>query len=140
MFMFTATCHCNPFVILVHSFLRRPRAPSFAARIVLLRIPAQVRRKFDSWFEIDLKLIADRLETVSLIFFVPHAFVRLDAMGLLAVVFLAMWARVLFWLIVLGLLFLLFLARRGLLGFLMLTFARLALLLRRATVRASTVS
>ena len=72
--------------------------------------------------------------------FVPHAFVRLDVMGLLAVIFLAMWARVLLWLIVLGLLFLLFLACRGLLGFLELAFARLALLLRRAAVGASTVS
>ncbi len=52
-------CHCNPFVILVLSFLGRPRAPSFAARIVLLRIPAQGRRKCHAWFEIDLKLIAD---------------------------------------------------------------------------------
>ena len=138
--MFTFACHCNPFVILVLSFLRRPRAPSFAARIVLLRIPAQVRQTFDAWVEIDLKLIADRLEAVSLIFFVPHAFVRLDATGLLAVVFLAMGARVLLWLIVLGLLFFLFFARRGLLGFLVLAFARLALLLRRAAVGASTVS
>ena len=118
--MFTFTCHCNPFVILVLSFLRRPRAPSFAARIVLLRIPAQVRQKFDAWFEIDLKLIADRLEAVSLIFFVPHAFVRLDAMGLLAVVFLAMGARVLLWLIVLSLLFFFFSRAMAFLGFLCL--------------------
>ena len=138
--MFTFTCHCNTFVILVLSFLRHTHAPSFAARFVLLRIPAQVRQKIDAWFEIDLKLIADRLETASLIFFVPHAFVRLDAMGLLAVVFLAMWARVLLWLVVLGLLFLLFLACRGLLGFPELTFARLVLLLRRSAVGASTIS
>ena len=138
--MFTFTCHCNPFVILVLSVLRRLRAPSFAARIVLHRISAQVRRKFDAWFEIDLKLIADRLEAETFIFFVPHAFVRLDAMGFLAVVFLAMGAHVLLWLIVLGLLFFLFLSRRGLLGFLVLAFARLALLLRRAAVGASTVS
>jgi hypothetical protein len=138
--MFTFTCHCNPFVILILSFLRHPRAPSFAARIVLLRIPAQVRQKFDAWFEIDLKLIADRLETVAFIFFVPHAFVRLNAMEIFVVVFLAMWARVLLWLIVLGLLFFHFLARRGLLGFLVLAFARLAFLLRRAAVGASTVS
>ena len=138
--MFTFTCHCNPFVIRVLSFLRRPHAASFTAQIVLLHIPAQVRRKFDAWFEINLKLIADRLEMVSLIFFVPHAFVRLDAMGLLAVVFLTMGARVLLWLIVLGLLFFLFLARRGLLGFRVLAFTRLALLLRRAAVGASTVS
>jgi hypothetical protein len=57
--------------------------------------PAQVRRKCDAWFEIDLKLIADQLEAVSFIFYVPHACVGLDAMGLLAVVFLAMGARVL---------------------------------------------
>jgi hypothetical protein len=138
--MFTVTCHCDPFVILDLSFLRRPRAPSFAARIVLLRIPNQVRRKCDAWFEIDLKLIADRLEAVSFIFYVPHAFVGLDAMGLLAVVFLAMGAHVLLWLIVLGLLFFLFLARRGLLEFLVLAFARLALLLRRSGVGTSPIS
>jgi len=128
--MFSFTYHCDPFVILILSFLRHPRASSFAARIVLLRIPAQVRQKFDAWFEIDLMLIADRLETISLIFFVPYAFVRLDAMGLLAVVFLAIWVCVLLWLIVLGLLFFLFLTRCGLLGFLVLAFARLVLLLR----------
>jgi hypothetical protein len=61
-------------------------------------------------------------------------------MGLLAVVFLAMGARVLLWLIILVLLFFLFLASLGLLGFLVLAFVRLALLLRRAAVRASTVS
>ncbi len=71
-----------------------------------------------------------RLEAVSLIFFVPHAFVRLNAMGLLAVVFLAMGAHVLLWLVVLVLLFFPFLASLGLLGFLVLTFMRLALLLR----------
>ena len=101
-------------------------------------MPAQVRRKFDAWFEIDLKLITDRFEKVSLIFFVPHAFVRLDAMGFLAVVFLAMGAHVLRWLIVRVLLFFLFLVSLGLLGFLVLAFARLALLLRRAAVGAST--
>jgi len=67
---------------------------------------------------------------VSLIFLVPRAFVRLNAMGLLAVVFLAMGARVLLWLVVRVLLFFLFLASLGLLGFLVLVFARLALLLR----------
>jgi len=66
---------------------------------------------------------------VSLIFLVPHAFVRFDAMGLLAVVFLAVGACVLLWFFVLVLLFLLFPARLGHLGFLVLAFARLALLL-----------
>ncbi len=61
-------------------------------------------------------------------------------MGLLAVIFLAMWARVLLWLIICGLLFLLFLACRGLLSFLDLAFARLAPLLRRSAVGASTIS
>ncbi len=92
-------------------FFQRPRAPSFAARIVLLRILAQVCQKFDAWLEIYLKLIADRFKAVSHIFFVPHAFVQLDAMGLLVVVFLAMEAHVLLWLVVLVLLFFLFLAR-----------------------------
>jgi hypothetical protein len=117
-FSFTSACHCNPFVILVLSFLRRPRAPSFAARIVLLCIPAQFCRKFDAWLEIDLELIADRLEAASLIFFVAHAIVWLDAMGLLAVVFLAMGTRVLLWLIILGLLFFFFSRALAFLGFL----------------------
>ena len=51
-------------------------------------------------------------------------------MGLLAVVFLAMGAHVLLWLIVLVLLFFLFLASLDLLRFLVLAFVRLALLLR----------
>ncbi len=63
------------------------------------------------------------------IFLVPHAFVRFDAMGLLAVVFLAVEACVFLWLFVLVLLFLLFLARLGHLRFLVLAFTRLVLLL-----------
>ncbi len=80
--------------------------------------------KFDAWLEIYLELIADQLEAVSLIFLVPHAFVWLDAMGLLAVVFLAMGACVLLllWLVILVLFFLV-LASLGLLGFLGLLFA-----------------
>ncbi len=67
---------------------------------------------------------------VALVFLVPHAFVRLDAMGLLAVVFLAMGACVLLWLlVVLVLLFLLFVTRLGLLGFLVRPVACLARLL-----------
>ncbi len=132
MLSFTSTCHRNSFVILVLSFLQCPRAPSFTVRIFLLCIPTQVCRKFDAWLEIYLELIADRLEAVSLIFLVPHAFVRLNPMGLLAVVFLAMGSCVLllFGLVVLVLLFFLVLASLGFLGFLVLSFARLALLLR----------
>ena len=63
------------------------------------------------------------------LFLVPHAFVRLEAMGLRVVVFLAMGACVLLRLIVLVLLLFLFLASLGLLGLLVLTFVRLAPLL-----------
>ena len=51
-------------------------------------------------------------------------------MGLLAVVFLTMGARFLLWITFFVLLFFLFLASLGFLGFLVLAFARLALLLR----------
>ena len=63
------------------------------------------------------------LKRYPLSFFVPHAFVRLDAMGHLEVVFLAMGAHVLLWLIVLVLLFFLLLASLGFLGFLVLMLA-----------------
>ena len=117
-------------VILVLSFLWHPRALSFAPRIFLLRIPTQVCHKFDAWLELYVELIADWLEAVSLILLVPHAFVRFNAMGLPAVVFLAMGACVLLWLIVLVLCFLLFPVRLGLLGFLVFMFAILAPFLR----------
>jgi hypothetical protein len=89
-----------------------------------------------AWLEIYLELITDRLESVALILLVPHAFVRLNAMRLLAVVFLAVGACALLWLVVLVLvlLFLLFLASLELLVFL-----GLAPLLRRSAVGASTV-
>jgi hypothetical protein len=67
---------------------------------------------------------------VSLILLVLHAFVQFDVMGLPVVVFLAVGACVLFWLIVLVLHFLLFSARLGLLGFLVFTIALLAPFLR----------
>ena len=124
---------CNgypPVVVVLLLILLQPRTPPFALRTCLLCIPPQVPRKFDAWLEIYFQLITDQLEAVSLIFLVPHAFVQLDAMGLLVVVFLAMGACVLLWLFLLFLLFLLLLARLGLLGFLLLAFARLALLLR----------
>ncbi len=47
------------------------------------------------WLKSHLKLVADGFETVSLVFFVPHAFVRVDAMGLPALEFLAVGAGVL---------------------------------------------
>ena len=121
--MFTFACHCNPFVILILSFLRRPRAPSFASRIVLLRILTQVYHKLDAWLELYFELITDQLEVVSPIFFVPHAFVLINVMGLIAVLFLAMGACVLLWLVVLVLHLFIFLTSLGLLGFLVLAFA-----------------
>ena len=51
-------------------------------------------------------------------------------MGLLALIFLAVGVCVLLWLVLLVLLFFLFLASPGLLGFLVLAFVRLAPLLR----------
>jgi hypothetical protein len=47
------------------------------------------------WLESHLKLVADGFETVSLVFIVPHAFVRVNAMGLPALEFLAVGAGVL---------------------------------------------
>ena len=94
-FCFTSACHCNPFVILVLSFLRCPRAPSFAARIILLRIPAQFCRKFDAWLEIYFELIADQLEAVSLNFLFPMHLSGMTRWGFLQWYFLQ-WGHVLF--------------------------------------------
>ncbi len=48
-----------------------------------------------AWLESHLELVADGFETVSLVFFVPHAFVRVNVMGLPALEFLAVGAGVL---------------------------------------------
>ncbi len=48
-----------------------------------------------SWLESHLKFIADGFETVSLVFFVPHAFVQVNTMRLPALEFLAVGAGVL---------------------------------------------
>jgi hypothetical protein len=48
-----------------------------------------------AWLESHLKLVADGFEMVVLVFFVPHAFVRVDAIGLPALEFLAVGAGVL---------------------------------------------
>jgi hypothetical protein len=69
-----------------------PCAPSFALRILCACIPTQFRRKLVVWLESHLKLVADGFETVSLVFFVPHAFVQDNTMGLLALEFLAVGA------------------------------------------------
>jgi hypothetical protein len=48
-----------------------------------------------AWLESHLELVVDGFEMVSLVFFVPHAFVRVNAMGLPALEFLAVGAGVL---------------------------------------------
>ncbi len=57
-----------------------------------------------AWFERHFKLITDQFEAVSLVFLVPHALVWFDSMGLLAMDFLAVGARILLWLVILVLL------------------------------------
>jgi len=83
---------CNRYPIVV--VVQRPRAPSIALRLILLRVAAQLRRKFVAWFKSYLEFIADGFEAVSFVFFVPHAFVGVDAMRLFAVIFLAVGASV----------------------------------------------
>jgi hypothetical protein len=47
-----------------------------------------------AWLESHLKLVADGFEMVSFVFFVPHAFFQVDAMGLPALDFFAVGAGV----------------------------------------------
>jgi hypothetical protein len=72
-----------------------PHARSFALRILFVRVPAQFHHKLVAWLESHLKLVADEFEMVSLVFLVPYAFVRVNAMGLSALEFLAVGAGVL---------------------------------------------
>ncbi len=58
-----------------------------------------------AWLESHLELVTDGFEMVSLVFLVPHAFVRVDAMGLPALEFLAVGAGVLFGHVIVVLLF-----------------------------------
>ncbi len=57
-----------------------------------------------AWFECHFELDEDRFEVVALVLLVPHALVQFDSMGLHAMKFLAVGARILLWLIVLVLL------------------------------------
>jgi hypothetical protein len=82
-------------------------------------------------------LVADRFEAVAIVLLVPHALVRFDLMGLLAMELFAVGARILLWLLN----FLLFLfpaatLRLGALEFLVLACAWLAFVLGRVAVRA----
>ncbi len=53
-----------------------------------------------AWLECHFKFVTDQFEAVALVLFVPHAFVRFDLMGLLAMELLAVGARILLWHIV----------------------------------------
>ena len=118
-------CNGNPSVGYPFFVVLWPRAPSIAPRILLLSIPAQVHRKFVVWLESNFKLIIDQLEEVALTFCVPHEFVWFDVMGILALGFLAVWACVLFWLVVLVLPLLLFPKRPDFFCFLVFVLGRL---------------
>jgi hypothetical protein len=73
----------------------RSRVPSFALPILFVRVPTQFRRKLVAWLESHLKFVADGFEMVFLVFFVPHAFVQANVMGLPTLEFLAVGAGVL---------------------------------------------
>jgi hypothetical protein len=90
-----------------------------------------------AWLECDFEFFADRFEAVALVLLVPHAFVRFDLMGLLAMELLAVGTGILLWLVVFVLLlFFAATARLGALGFLALACAWLVFFLRRVTVGA----
>jgi hypothetical protein len=132
----------DPPVIIIFSLnILRPRAPSFTLRILRFCVPAHIRRKRVVLLEGHLGLIADGFEPVSFVFFVPHAFVWVDAMGLPALDFFAMGACVLCWrLIVILLCFLLLFATcLGLFVLLAVVSAWFAFLLKRFAVGGGNV-
>ncbi len=96
MFITVLPYNLEPSVIIIFPLnILCPRAPSFALQILIFCIPAQFRRKHVVWLDSHFKLVADGFETVSFVFLVPHAIVRVNAMGLPALEFLAMGAGVL---------------------------------------------
>ncbi len=93
-----------------------------------------------AWLECHFKFAADQFEVVALVLLVPHAFVRFDLMGLLAMELFTVGACILLWLVIFVLL--LFSAatvQLGALGFLALAYAWLAFFLRQVTVGANAV-
>jgi hypothetical protein len=74
-----------------------------------------------AWFKRHFELVADQFEAVALVFLVPHALVRFDSNGLLAMELLAVGACILLCLVVLVLhLFSASASQLGTLGFLAL--------------------
>ncbi len=92
------------------------------------------------WLECHFEFVADQFEAVALVLLVPHAFVQLKLMGLLAMELLAVGARILLWLVVFVLLlFSAATAQLGALGFLALACSWLAIFLRQDAVGAYAV-
>jgi hypothetical protein len=90
-----------------------------------------------AWFECHFKLIADRFEAVALLLLVPHALVRFNLMGLLAMELFAVGAHILLWLVIFFLLlFPAAASRLGALGFLALACMWLAFVLGQVAVGA----
>ena len=91
MFITVFLYYLDPSIIIILPLkILCPCAPSFALRIFIFCIPTQFCRKHVVSFECHLKLTAYGFEMASFVFLVPHAFVRVNAMGLLALRFLAM--------------------------------------------------
>ena len=96
MFITGLPSNLGPTIIIILPLnILHPCAPSFALQILTFCVPAHFRCKLVAWLEGHLELIADGCEPVSFVFLVPHAIVRVNAMGLPALEFLAMGAGVL---------------------------------------------
>ena len=144
-FVFITGCSSNldpPVVIILPLNILRPRALSFALQIFCFCLLTHFRRKQVVGLEGQLKLIAKGFEPVSLVFFVPHAFVWVNAMGPPALDFFAMGACVLCWrlIAVLSCFLLLFVMCLGLFVLLAVMFAWFVFLLRQFAVGGGAVS
>jgi hypothetical protein len=82
-------------IIILPLNILHPHAPPFPLRILIFCVPSQFCHKLVAWFESHLELVTDGFEMVPLVFSVPHAFVWVGMMGLLALELLAMGASVL---------------------------------------------
>ncbi len=110
MFITVLPYNLDPSIIIILPLnILHPCTPSFALRILIFCVPAQFCRKLVAWLESHLEFVAAGIETVLLVFLVPHAFVWANSMGLPALEFLAMGAGVLHWRVIVVLLFFLLL-------------------------------
>ena len=91
------SCYHDPSIIIILPLnILHPCAPSFALRILRFCVPAHFCRKQVAWLESHLELVADGFELVTFVFFVPHAFLRINRIGLPALDFFAIGAHVFF--------------------------------------------